>query len=214
MNAVTQRAIANALLDSGAVGFSPEKPITFKSGIRSPIYVDNRRLSYHPRAWRVVVEGFVSTIDTRALDYDALAGVALGGVAHCAALAYTVGKPAVIVRKESKRHGRGKRIEGGEVKGLRLLLIEDLVTTGGSSLSGVAALREAGATVADVCAIVSYGFAAAAAAFAQAGLRLHTLTNFETILQESQARGRLDAAQLAILRDWFADPYQWGREQA
>lgn len=213
MNTATKRSIASALLDIGAVGFSPEAPITFKSGIRSPVYVDNRRLSFHPPAWRVVIEGFVSTIDTRALAFDALAGVALGGVAHCAALAWQVGKPAVFVRKETKQHGAGKRIEGGDVEGLRVLLIEDLVTTGGSSLSGVAALREAGATVADVCAIVSYGFVEASAAFAQAGLRLHTLTDFETTLQESQARGSLDAAQLAIVRSWFADPHEWGRDK-
>ena len=143
MNAATKRSIASALLDIGAVGFTPETPITFKSGIRSPVYVDNRRLTFHPQAWRVVIEGFVSTIDARALEFAALAGVALGGVAHCAAIAWQVGKPAVFVRKETKAHGTGKRIEGGDIDGLRVLLVEDLVTTGGSSLSGVAALREA-----------------------------------------------------------------------
>lgn len=213
MNTATKRSIASALLDIGAVGFAPESPITFKSGIRSPVYVDNRRLSFHPSAWRVVIEGFVSSINSRALAYDALAGVALGGVAHCAAIAWQVGAPAVFVRKEPKGHGTGKRIEGGDVDGLRVLLVEDLVTTGGSSLSGVAALREAGATVVDVCAIVSYGFAEAAAAFARAGLRLHTLTDFETIVAEAQARGSLDSAQLATVQLWFADPYNWGRDK-
>ncbi|MCY4146053.1 MAG: orotate phosphoribosyltransferase [Chloroflexi bacterium] len=206
-----KRFIASALLDIGAVGFSPEAPITFKSGIRSPIYVDNRRLSFHPPAWRVIIEGFLSMLGARALEYDALAGVALGGVAHCAAIAWQVGAPAVFVRKETKQHGTGKRIEGGDVAGLRVLLIEDLVTTGGSSLSGVAALREAGATVVDVCAIISYGFGEAA--FARAGLRLHTLTNLESVLRESQARGNLDPAQLAIVLNWFADPYEWGRDK-
>ncbi|MCY4466555.1 MAG: orotate phosphoribosyltransferase [Chloroflexi bacterium] len=213
MNTATKRSIASALLDIGAVGFLPESPITFKSGIRSPVYVDNRRLSFHPPAWRLVIEGFVSTIDSRALEYDVLAGVALGGVAHCAAIAYQMGKPAVFVRKETKTHGTGKRIEGGDVNGLRVLLVEDLVTTGSSSLSGVAALREAGATVADACAIVSYGFTEAERSFARAGLRLHTLTNFETIVQETQMRGSLDAAQLAIVRSWFADPHKWGRDK-
>ena len=213
MNKATKRSIASALLDIGAVGFLPESPITFKSGIRSPVYMDNRRLSFYPAAWRMVIAGFASIINARALAFDALGGVALGGVAHCAALAYDSGKPAVFVRKESKLHGRGKRIEGGDVAGLRVLLIEDLVTTGGSSLSGVAALREAGATVTDVCAIVSYGFEEATVAFAEAGLRLHTLTNFEEILQESRARGSLDSAQLAVLRNWFADPHNWGHDK-
>ena len=213
MNAATKRSIASALLDIGAVGFTPETPITFKSGIRSPVYVDNRRLTFHPQAWRVVIEGFVTAIDARALEFAALAGVALGGVAHCAAIAWQIGKPAAFVRKETKAHGAGKRIEGGDVDGLRVLLVEDLVTTGGSSLSGVAALREAGATVADVCAIVSYGFVEAEAAFARADLRLHTLTDFEAIVQETQARGSLDSAQLAIVRGWLADPHNWGRDK-
>lgn len=213
MNAATKRSIASALLDIGAVGFTPEAPITFKSGIRSPVYVDNRRLTFHPQAWRVVIKGFVTTIDARALEFAALAGVALGGVAHCAAIAWQIGKPAVFVRKETKTHGTGKRIEGGDIDGLRVLLVEDLVTTGGSSLSGVAALREAGATVADVCAIVSYEFDDADAAFADAGLRLHTLTDFESIIQETQVRGSLDPTQLAIVRSWFADPHNWGRDK-
>ncbi len=213
MNAATKRSIASALLDIGAVGFTPETPITFKSGIRSPVYVDNRRLTFHPQAWRVVIEGFVSTIDARALEFAALAGVALGGVAHCAAIAWQVGKPAVFVRKETKTHGAGKRIEGGDIDGLRVLLVEDLVTTGGSSLSGVAALRDAGATVADVCAIVSYEFDDADAAFADAGLRLHTLTDFSAILHAARESGRLDAAQEDIVRGWLANPHNWGRDK-
>lgn len=213
MNAATKRSIASVLLDIGAVGFTPETPITFKSGIRSPVYVDNRRLTFHPQAWRVVIEGFVSTIDARALEFAALAGVALGGVAHCAAIAWQVGKPAVFVRKETKTHGAGKRIEGGDIDGLRVLLVEDLVTTGGSSLSGVAALRDAGATVADVCAIVSYEFDDADAAFADAGLRLHTLTDFSAILHAARESGRLDAAQEDIVRGWLANPHNWGRDK-
>ena len=212
MNAATKQSIAKSLLEIGAVGFSPDAPVTFKSGIRSPVYVDNRRLTFHPIAWRTVIAGFTALIDARALEFDALAGVALGGVAHCAAIACELGAPAVFVRKESKGHGMGQRIEGGDVGGQRVLLVEDLVTTGGSSLSGVAALREAGAEVADVAAIVSYGFAEADEAFASAGLRLHTLTDFAAILSAARETNRLDSAQVEIVRGWLADPHNWERE--
>ena len=212
MNAATKQSIASALLEIGAVGFSPAAPVTFKSGIRSPVYVDNRRLTFHPAAWRVVIAGFAALIDSQSLPFDVLAGVALGGVAHCAAIAYELRLPAVFIRKEAKGHGQGKRIEGGAVAGRRVLLIEDLVTTGGSSLSGVAALREAGATVADVLAIVSYGFAEADAAFAREGLRLHTLTDFDAILKYAQEHDRLTADELAAVQSWLADAYSWGRE--
>ena len=211
MNAEPKQSIASALLEIGAVGFSPAAPITFKSGIRSPVYVDNRRLTFHPAAWRAVIAGCLALIEARALQLDVLAGVALGGVAHCAAIAYELQLPAVFIRKEAKAHGKSQRIEGGAVAGRRVLLVEDLVTTGGSSLSAVRALREADATVCDVLAIVSYGFAEAQAAFRQADLRLHTLTDFSAILQAAQAAETLDKAELDAVRAWLADPYQWGR---
>ncbi len=209
MSMSTKQSIAKALLDIGAVGFSPEAPITFKSGLRSPVYVDNRALIYHPAAWHVVVEGFRSLIDAASVDFDVIAGVALGGVPHSSALAYLAQKPSVFVRKQEKAHGKSQRIEGGAVRGKRVLLLEDLITTGGSSLSAVEALRAAGALVSDVLAIISYGFSAASTAFDKAGLRLHTLTDFAALLQLAQEQGALEAAQVAVARRWFADPHHW-----
>ncbi len=209
MSMSTKRSIAKALLDIGAVGFSPEAPIIFKSGIRSPVYVDNRALIYHPAAWHVVVEGFRSLIDAASVDFDVIAGVALGGVPHSSALAYLAQKPSVFVRKQEKAHGKSQRIEGGAVIQKRVLLVEDLITTGGSSLSAVDALRDAGALVSDVLAIISYGFSAASTAFDKAGLRLRTLTDFAALLQLAQEQGALDAAQMDLVRRWFADPHHW-----
>lgn len=209
MSMSTKRSIAKALLDIGAVGFSPEAPITFKSGIRSPVYVDNRALIYHPAAWHSIVEGFRSLIDAASVDFDVIAGVALGGVPHSSALAYLAHTPSVFVRKEEKAHGKGQRIEGGAVRNRRVLLVEDLITTGGSSLSAVDVLRAAGALVTDVLAIISYGFSSASVAFDDADLRLHTLTDFAAVLQLAQARGALDEAQIAVVRRWFADPHNW-----
>jgi len=213
MSTSTKQSIARALLDIGAVGFSPDAPITFKSGIRSPVYVDNRALIYHPAAWHLVVEGFRSLIDTADFDFDIIAGVAVGGVPHSSALAYIANKPSVFVRKDEKAHGKGQRIDGGDVRQQRILLIEDLVTTGGSSLSAVDALRAAGAHVTDVVAIISYGFSAASAAFDSAGLRLRTLTDFATVLSQARARGALDEQQIAVVRRWLADPQNWEQKR-
>ena len=145
-------------------------------------------------------------------DYDIIAGVAVGGVPHSSALAYVARKPSVFVRKGSKAHGKGQRIEGGEARHKRVLLIEDLVTTGGSSLSAVDALRDTGALVTDVAAIISYGFSAATDAFDCAGLRLHTLTDFATVLSQAQLRGALNEYEIAVVQRWFADPYNWEAE--
>ena len=207
----TKRSSAKALLDIGAVGFTPHAPVTFKSGIRSPVYVDNRRLIFHPRQWHIIIDAFQSTIAALALEYDVIAGVAVGGLPHSSALAYMQGRPSVFIRVESKAHGMGQRLEGGDVKGARALLLEDLVTTGGSSLSAVAALRESGAIVTDVIAIVSYGFAEAEAAFAQARARLHTLTDFNAILAVAGERGLFNSGEENIIRAWLADPHHWGR---
>ena len=209
MNMNTKQSIAKALLDIGAVGFSPESPITFKSGIRSPVYVDNRALIYHPAAWHRIIDGFDALIETRGLDFDVLAGVAVGGVPHSSALAYMTHKPSIFIRKESKDHGKGQRIEGGAVASKRVLLIEDLITTGGSSLSAVDALKAAGALVDDVLAIISYGFSNASEAFDKAGLRLHTMTDFAAVLEQARTSGTLNDEQLAVVRRWFADPYCW-----
>jgi orotate phosphoribosyltransferase len=117
--------------------------------------------------------------------------------------------PSVFVRKEAKEHGKGQQVEGGEVRDKRILLVEDLVSTGGSSLAGVEALRESGAIVEDLLAIVSYGFAEAKESFEKANICLHTLTDFSTILQEAMNMGKFGQIEYAIIADWFSDPYGW-----
>jgi orotate phosphoribosyltransferase len=198
--------VASVLLSVGAVGFTPDAPVTFKSGIVSPVYVDNRRLPFYPQAWRVVIEGFAALLVERQIPYDVIAGIETAGIPHSAALAYHLSKPSVFVRKQPKEHGLKNRVEGGNVGGKRVLLVEDLVTTGGSSISGVSALREAGAEVTDCLAIVSYGFMEARNAFAQAGVELHTLTNFAAILN---AATQYSEADRLVVREWLDDPHGW-----
>ena len=212
MTANTKLSSAKALLDIGAIGFSPAAPITFKSGIRSPVYVDNRQLIYQPAAWHIVIEGFKSLIESRSLQFDLIAGVAVGGVPHSSALAYIMSAPSVFIRKEIKGHGRGRRIEGGAVAGRRVLLVEDLITTGGSCLSAVDVLREAGAIVSDALAILSYGFGEARAAFVRADVALHTLTDFETLLELALEGQTVNAEEARLIRHWLKDPYAWAAQ--
>ena len=205
--------VANALIDIQAVGFSPYQPVTFKSGIISPTYVDNRRLIYWPAQWQTIIEAFQQCITDKNLPFDVIAGIATGGVPHSSVLAYNLKKPAVYIRQQSKDHGTQSMIEGGDVKDQRVLLVEDMITTGGSSLNGVRVLREAGATVTDCLSVTSYGFAMSQQAFLVAQVQLHTLTTFSVIVQESVKRGNLTPAELSIVEDWLVEPHHWAERQ-
>lgn len=202
-------SVAWTLVEVGAVGFSVQKPITFKSGILSPVYVDNRILPFHPASWHVVIDGFKNLVEQKPINFDVIAGVAVGGVPHSAALAYELRMPSVFVRQESKDHGRGKRVEGGDVNKKRVLLVEDMVTTGASSLDAVWALRAEGAIVEDVCAIISYEFPEAKAAFQSADVRLHTLTTFDAILLAADIMGKLTPADINAVQTWMRNPRGW-----
>lgn len=199
-------AVARALLDAGTVGLTPDEPVTFKSGLRSPVYVDNRKLIFQPRPWRTVIDGFAAALPR---GRPVIAGVEAAGIPHSSALAYSAGLPSVFVRKEAKGHGLGRRVEGGDVSGRRTILVEDMVTTGGSSLSAVEALREAGAEVADCFAIITYGFSEALEAFESAGVTLTTLTTFDIVVAEALAAGTIDDREAALVRSWLVDPHAW-----
>jgi orotate phosphoribosyltransferase len=205
--------IARALLAIEAVGFTPDSPITFKSGLLSPVYIDNRKLIFWPEHWNTIVEGFKQMAVSLGAPFDVIAGIETAGVPHSSVLAYVLQKPSVFVRKQAKEHGTKSRVEGGDVTNRRVLLIEDLVTTGGSSLAGVEALRETGAIVQDCFAITSYGFAMSEQAFKVMDVRLHTLTSFHIIVQEAAKMGRFNRDQLALIEDWLKDPHRWAEGQ-
>jgi orotate phosphoribosyltransferase len=203
------REIAEALIAIDAVAFRPAQPITFKSGIKSPVYCDNRRFPFWPEQWAKVIHGFERLIVEREISVDVVGGVEAAGIPHSAALGFAMKKPSVFIRKEAKAHGTKKRVEGGDVTGLQVVLVEDLVTTGGSSLAAVAALRAEGAMVSDCVAIISYSFPEAVELFARAGVRLHTATDFETVLKVALAHGKVDEAGAAVVRDWLHEPRGW-----
>ena len=202
--------VAAALVAVGGVVFRPNDPVTFKSGIKSPVYCDNRRLPFWPEQWRVVIAGLQRMVQERGLAFDVAGGIEAAGIPHSAAFAFADARPSIFIRKAAKEHGTKRRVEGGDVSGKTVLLIEDLVTTGGSSLSGVEALRAEGAVVRDCAAIITYGFSETTQQFEAAGVALHALTTFNEVLTAAQASGDIDEAGAEIVRDWLQDPRGWG----
>lgn len=192
------------LLKIGAVGFVPDHPITFKSGIVSPVYIDNRKLPSHPKEWRVIIESFSKTIKKEKIKFDVLAGVEAAGIPHSAALGFFTKLPSVFVRKQVKDHGTKKIVEGGNVLNKRVLLIEDLVSTGGSSMDAIENIRKSGGKVSDCLVIVSYNFPSSREAFKKAKVKLHTLTSFPVILEEAKKLGMIKGENLKTVEVWLA----------
>ena len=211
-NSALEEQIARALLEIGAVVFTPHAPVTFKSGIKSPVYVDNRQLPYWPHPWRIIIEGFRQLIAAHEIPYDVVAGMETAGIPHSSALSYVLQAPSVFVRKEAKGHGMQNRVEGGEVEAKRVLLVEDLVTTGGSSLFGVEALHESGAIIEDCLCITTYGFDEAYQRFDEAKVNLHPLTPFSTIVAEASKQGVFGDEERQTIEAWLNDPHHWNQD--
>jgi len=207
------REVAEALVAIDGVGFAPDAPITFKSGIKSPVYCDNRKFPFHPEQWSKVIRGFEQSILANKIEVDVIGGIEAAGIPHSAALGFAMAKPSIFVRKEAKGYGAKKRVEGGDIAGKHLLLVEDLVTTGSSSLSGVEALRAEGAIVTDCLTIISYNLPEAVDNFASAGVRLHPLTTFAEVLEVALERGIIDKSAAASVRNWLGEPHGWAKRQ-
>lgn len=203
------RSLAAALLDIGAVELRPTDPFTWSSGLVAPIYCDNRLTLSHPRVRRLIRDGFAEVLRRESLTATTIAGTATAGIPHAAWLAEAVDRPMAYVRSSAKRHGQGARIEGGVAPGDDVVLVEDLISTGGSALDAVVALREARATVRAVLAIFSYELDAAAAAFRDADVPCHVLTTFSTLIDVAHQRTDLSTADLDLLRAWRDDPEAW-----
>lgn len=201
--------IAADLLEIGAVALRPGDPFTWASGLRAPIYCDNRLTLAHPSARARATAGFQELVGRGGYQPEAVAGVATAGIPQATLLADRLGLPLSYVRSAAKGHGKGSRIEGRVCPGERVVVIEDLISTGGSSVGAVEALRAVGAEPVAVLAIFSYGFERAAERFAAAGVRFATLTNFATLLRVAERVGALDAAAVESLRQWQRDPEGW-----
>ncbi len=206
----TPRDIARDLLRIGAVTLRPADPFTWASGRLAPIYTDNRLTLSHPDVRQRLVEGFV-TLAERAGNAAAVSGTATAGIPHATLLADRLGLPLSYVRSSAKGHGKGNKIEGRIEPGERVLVVEDLVSTGGSVIDAVEAIRDAGGVVQTVLAVFTYGLDAAADAISDAGFTLRTLTDFPALLDVAQASGEISAGDLAALEDWRRDPEAWSR---
>ncbi len=201
----TTGRLAEELLRIGAVVFSPDEPFTWASGIRSPVYVDNRLTLAHPEVRRQICAAFAAFADREKLAIDAVVGTATAGIPHAAWLADRLGLPMAYVRGSAKQHGRLNKVEGGLEGGMRVVLVEDLVSTGGSSLNAVGALHAVGVHVLAVLAIFTYELRAAAEAFRAAGVPLHVLTDFSTVFRTALRDGHFTDEQTAHVMDWHRD---------
>lgn len=208
-----QKKIARWLLEVGAVTLRPSRPFTWASGIKSPIYCDNRLLLSYPKARSDVIEAFEKIIGEKRIKCDAIAGVATAGIPYAAILADHLKKPMLYVRSAAKDHGKGNQIEGCVKKGARVLVIEDLVSTGKSSVAAIQALKDAGARVTHCLAVFSYQFKKAEDAFEEARCRLQTLTDLETLLALAVSRKIISKNDRLLIEKFSQDPEGWLGDQ-
>lgn len=204
----TARNIARRLLEVGAVKLAPKSPFTWASGLRSPIYCDNRVLLSYPAIRSEVIEG-LKELAPRFEDVYGIAGVATAGIPHGALLADRLNLPFVYIRSKAKEHGRQNQIEGRIEPGKKYLIVEDLISTGGSSLKAIDALKAAGGDVAGAVAIFSYEFPAAVRAFEQADVPLATISGYSTLLQEAAEHDYITLTEAEALANWRQDPRTW-----
>jgi orotate phosphoribosyltransferase len=206
-----EKIVAKQLLDIKAVKLSPENPFTWASGWKSPIYCDNRKVLSYPAARKVVYNAFVEIIKKNFKDVDVIAGVATGAIAVGMMVAEVLDKPFVYVRPKPKDHGTGAQVEGDLAPGARVVVVEDLISTGGSSLSAVGALEKSGAIVLGMVAIFTYNFIKSIRAFENANVELHTLSHYEALLEAAAEANYIKAEELDILKEWRLNPEEWGK---
>jgi orotate phosphoribosyltransferase len=204
-----KRKTAGYLLQSKAIILEPAKPFTWASGWLSPIYCDNRITLSFPEIREHIKNAFRNIILEHFEESQVIAGVATGAIAQGALVADLMDLPFIYVRSSAKVHGRKNLIEGRMEPGQRVVVIEDLVSTGGSSLKAVDAIRDAGGKVTGMVAIFSYGFPVAEAAFKRTGIRLFTLTDYDTLISMALETGYIEQAQVGLLEQWRADPSAW-----
>ncbi len=202
------REVAGALLGIGAVKVSMDPPFQWVSGIKSPVYCDNRMMISHVDERQLVVDAFKELLAGK--DFDCIGGTATAAIPWAAFLAQELGKPMIYIRPKKKEHGAGKQIEGDLKAGSKVVIIEDLISTGGSSVKAAEAVQEeGGCEVTDVLAIVTWEMGKSKVAFEEAGLALTTLTGFTDLIGLAEERGDITAEQAASIHKFKEDPAGW-----
>lgn len=205
----TAQTIANQLLSIKAIKLSPKAPFTWASGWHSPIYCDNRKALSFPEVRTYIKNAFADLARQKYKDFDVVAGVATGAIAQGALVADLLNKPFVYVRSAPKDHGLANLIEGNIEAGQKVLVIEDLISTGSSSLKAVDALRQAGCEVVGMLAIFTYGFPVAEDAFKAANVALDTLSNYNEMITAAVASGYVSSEDVEALKKWRVNPSEW-----
>jgi len=211
MNKDTAKKTAELLLQVKAIKLSPSKPFQWASGWKSPIYCDNRVTLSYPSVRIFLKEEIAKIVELEYGKPDVIAGVATGAIAIGILVAQELGVPFVYVRPEPKKHGRKNQIEGYLESGQNVVVIEDLISTGKSSLNAVDALKEEGAVVKGMVAIFSYGFEIASNNFKEKNVSLKTLSNYENILEQALDSNYISDKELVTLQSWRSNPSEWNQ---
>jgi orotate phosphoribosyltransferase len=203
------KTIAKDLLDIKAVFLSPTEPFTWASGMKSPIYCDNRITMSYPNVRKDIAKGLAEKIKTSFPDVEVIAGTATAGIPHAAWVAEILDLPMVYIRSKAKDHGKGNQIEGRISKGQKMVVIEDLISTGGSVLEASEAAKREGADVLGVAAIFTYELPKGKANFDAYHTPLVTLTNYSTLIDVALNSKYINETELKLLKDWKNDPENW-----
>ncbi len=208
----TASAVASILYDIGAVIFRPKQPFKYDSGILSPVYTDNRLLISHPKERDKVVSYLIAEVKRIGIP-DVVAGTATAGIPHAAFIAQKLKIPMVYVRAEPKSHGKGNQVEGVIKRGQKVIVVEDLISTAGSSVRVVEALRKLGAKVTDEIAIFTYHLKESEDNLKKAKVKLHSLTDLEHSAKAAVRKGYLKHEQIGVVLDWAKDPRNWAKNR-
>ena len=203
------KEVAKSLLDIKAVSLSPQNPYTWASGLRSPIYCDNRVTMSFPAVRKQIAQGLADLIKEKYPDVEVIAGTATAGIPHAAWIADILDLPMVYIRSKAKDHGTGRKIEGKISEGQKMVVVEDLISTGGSVIEASKAAELEGANVLGSVAIFTYELAKGTKNFADAGLAIDTLSNYSTLLEVAHETSYITEAEMDLLKDWSKDPENW-----
>ncbi|WP_042199665.1 orotate phosphoribosyltransferase [Paenibacillus camerounensis] len=206
----TSKQVAAYLLEIGAVALRPQDPFTWTSGIKSPIYCDNRLTMSFPEVRNYIAGGFAELITASYPEAQVIAGTATAGIPHAAWVSDKLNMPMAYIRDKAKGHGKQNQIEGSITPGQKVIVIEDLISTGGSSIKAAQAVEEAGGEVLAVLAIFSYELDRATEAFAAAGVPLQSLSNYTTLIDVALSKGKIAESDVALLQSWRKDPASFG----
>ncbi|WP_026674342.1 orotate phosphoribosyltransferase [Alkalihalobacterium bogoriense] len=201
-----KREIVSHLLDIKAVALKPNDPFTWSSGLKSPIYCDNRLTLSYPNVRRAIADGLVQLIEQHFDGVDVVAGTATAGIPHAAWVSERMELPMAYIRSKSKGHGKGNQIEGVINEGDRVVIVEDLISTGGSVMTAAEAVREAGAEVVGVVAIFTYGLESGQINLQNANIEAVTLTDYDALLEVSLERNEITNDQIEKLKQWRENP--------